>query len=162
MNRSESHRRQSLHDLLQGENRPDSTLGSRQPVRTSERGINHAGSGIVYSGNEDLQFQLLYLSHAVSLRQIERVLLRMLILCKTSQCGCSWKSEGHWRGTCRVTLDPPLPGGKSRGRSVARSIYWCKLSFSIITFKYFLNYPGPKNTHYSRLYHKMPFKTRVV
>ena len=42
---------------------------------------------------------------------------------KSPNCGCSWKSEGHWRGTCRVTWDPLwLPGGKSRGRSVARSI----------------------------------------
>ena len=67
MNRSESHRHRLLHDLLQGGSRPDSILGSRLPVRTSERGIDHTGSGIVYSGDEDLQFQLLYLSHAVPL-----------------------------------------------------------------------------------------------
>lgn len=37
-------------------------------MTTGERGIGQAMSGIVYSGDEDLQFQLLYLSHAVSLK----------------------------------------------------------------------------------------------
>lgn len=34
--------------------------------------------------------------------------------------------------------------GTPSGQSMALSIYWCKLSFSIITYRYFLNYPGAK------------------
>ena len=106
MNRSESHRRRLLHGPLQEGSRPDSILGSRLPVRTSERGIGHAGSGLVYSGDEDLQFQLLYLSHAVPLSYSRKCSIVNVDSVRKAQLWLQLKIRGALEGHMSRDLGP--------------------------------------------------------
>lgn len=91
-------------------------------MRTSERGIGHAGSGSVYSSDEDLQFQLLYLSHAVCLRYSGKCSIVNVDSVQNSQLWLQLKTGGALEGHMSRDFGPTA-ARREVPRAIRGSIY---------------------------------------